>query len=140
MPQDLTIFVRATAEKNSELFEEHRRHCKNRSRTSRGKLFWDKEPAKERLIEDTKSGKAKEMRPKELWESHKDYKAFLLDDFRGHIYQERHKQLAGPYWQQQRNKTAMKKQEETVDEMYHEWGENKWDGDMNGIISRLERI
>ena len=80
------------------------------------------------------------MRPKELWESHKDYKAFLLDDFREHIYQERHTQLAGPYWQQQRNKTAMKKQEETVDEMYHEWGKNKLDGDMNDIISRLERI
>ena len=27
----------------------------------------------------------------------------------------------------------MKKQEETVDEMYHEWEKNKWDGDMNDI-------
>ena len=80
------------------------------------------------------------MRPKELWESHKDYKAFLLDDFRRHIYQERHEQLAGPYWQQQRNTTATKKQEETVDKMCHEWGENEWDGNMNDIISRFERI
>ena len=47
-----------------------------------------------RLIEDTKSGKANVMMPKDLWESHDDYQAFLLDDFRGHIYQERSKQLA----------------------------------------------
>ena len=138
--QYLTTSFRATTEKETELFEEHRRHCKNRSRTSRGKLFWNKHPAKERLIEDTKSGKANVMTPKDLWKSHDDYQAFLLDDFRGHIYQERSKQLVGPYWQQKRNKHAIKKHDETVDKMSHEWNQNKWEGDMNDIISRLERI
>ena len=80
------------------------------------------------------------MTPKDLWESQEDYQAFSVDDFQEHIYQERRKQLAGPYWQQKRNKTAMKEREKKVDEMCHKWIQNKWEEDMNDITSQFQRI
>ena len=138
--QYLTLSFRATVEEESKLFEEHCCHCPDRSLTTRRKLFWRKHPGKDRLIEDTKSGKAKHMKPKDLWASHKDYQKFSLGDFRAHIYREKYKQIAGPYWQKKRNKYAMKQHEEAVDKMYHEWNNSKLEEDMNDMISQFEAI
>ena len=90
------------------LWELQRAVTAKKTKTSRNKLFWDSHPAKQQLTEDTKSGKAASMKPKEIYQSQSVYQEFSLDDFRKHIYQEKYKQIAGPYWQMKRNKTALK--------------------------------
>jgi len=49
-----------------------------------------------------------------------EYQKFPLLIFHKHIYQERTKQLAAPYWQHKRIKNASKKYEET-EAMLMEW-------------------
>ena len=93
-------------------------------KTSRGYPFWHKHRASELLKEDETSGAAKRMKPKQLWMSRKEYQDFPLSVFRKHIYQERMKQLAAPYWQYKRNKSAKKKYEE-AQEMMREWKEHR---------------
>ena len=78
------------------------------SKTSRGVPFWNNHLASEFLKKDETSGVAKEMRPKELRKSRKEYQDFSLSVFYKHIYQERTKQLAAPYWQHKRNKNEKK--------------------------------
>ena len=119
-------------------FNRHLLSCTKRVLTSRGKRFWGDHPAKDRLIDDTKSGKTRELKPKELWKSHEDYQDFSLKDFRKHIYQEKYRQLAGPYWQKKRNKAALKEQEKTVEKMYQEWQHTKWGVDMDDLVQELE--
>ena len=122
-------------------FEEHRRMCgPNRSVTSRGMPFWKDHQANNQLRDDTRSGKTKAMKPKELWESNVIYQDFSLDAFRKHIYQEKYKQLAGPYWQKKRNKAALRKHEEEVQKLREEALLNKYDGDMDDIVRGFKSI
>ena len=103
-----------------ELYHQHRLIHPQVTISCRGKPIWNNHDAKLQLIGDTRSGKAKSMKPKQLHQSSDVYKDFSLDDFRKHIYQEKYRQLAGPYWQQKRNKAAEKKHYADVDEMYRE--------------------
>ena len=112
------------------LFDLHRAGRSKRSISSRGKQIWRDHPAKEKLIEDTKSGRAQELKPKELYESCEEYMHFSLEDFRKHVYQEKYRQIAGPYWQQKRNTAALREQEKKVNELFAEWGESKYDEDL----------
>ena len=91
--------------------------------TSRGYPFWDTHDASELLEEDEESGKAKELKPKQLWKSRPEYQDFPLDVFRKHIYQLRYKRLATPFWQYKRNKNARMKYEET-ENLLKEWQYN----------------
>ncbi len=91
------------------------------TRTNRGLPFWHRHLAAKLLVEDVKSGKSKTMKPCKLWESRKEYQDFPLRIFRKHIYQERTKQLAAPYWQHKRNKIAQKQFEEEVDKLADDW-------------------
>lgn len=125
---------------NVKLFMEHCIIVPKKSVTSRGKLFWSMHSAKDRLAEDTKSGRTKQMKPKELWKSHDDYQDFSLEDFRKHIYQEKYKQLAGPYWQKKRNKIGLKEHEKTVRKLYQEWHHTKWESDMNDLAQQLKEV
>ena len=105
-----------------------------RTVTNRGKPFWNKDhSANNQLRDDTRSGKTKAMKPKELWESNVIYQDFS-SDFRKHIYQEKYKQLAGPYWQKKRNKAALKKHKEEVRKLHEEALHNKYDGEMDDIV------
>lgn len=54
--------------------------------TSRGYPFWDTHEASKLLEEDEESGKAKMMKPMELWKSRKEYQNFPLILFRKHIH------------------------------------------------------
>jgi hypothetical protein len=65
--------------------------------TARGYPFWDTHKASELLEVDEECGKAKEMTPKALWASRKEYQDFPLCVFRKHIYQLRSKRLAAPF-------------------------------------------
>jgi hypothetical protein len=80
------------------------------------------------------------MKPKELWTTHGDYQEFSLDDFRKHVYQEKYRQLAGPYWQKKRNKAAMKVHKKAVDKMYVEWQHTKLENDINEITQQISRV
>ena len=82
--------------------------------------FWDTHKASELLEVDEESGRAKELKPKALWESRKEYSDFPLCVFCKHIYQLRSKRLAAPFWQYKRNMNARKKYEE-VKRMMKEW-------------------
>ena len=61
---------------------------------------------------DEEDGTARSMLPRNLWKSRKEYQDFTLKTFRKHIYQERLKQLAAPYWQHKRNEAGEKKRRE----------------------------
>ena len=102
--------------------------------TSQGYPFWNKHRASKLLEEDETSGVAREMKPQQLWKSRVEYQDFPLAVFRKHIYQERMKQLAAPYWQYKRNKNAKKRFEE-VEEMMKEWHQAKFNKSMEGLIA-----
>jgi hypothetical protein len=122
----------------------HDRKIKPRANvTGRGYPFWYTHKAKKLLAKDVKSGKficinqlfsiaefeliliwigkAYEMKPKELWNTKKEYKDFPLDVFRNHIHQEKRFQREGPYWQLKRNKKGMRKHEAHAKELKRGW-------------------
>ena len=107
--------------------------------TSRGYPFWNKHRASKLLEQDERNGVAKEMKPKQLWQSRIEYQDFPLFVFRKHIYQERMKQLAAPFWQHKRNKIAKKKFEEAQEELKG-WNQNQFERSMNVVIEEWERI
>ena len=80
------------------------------------------------------------IKPSELWLTKECYQDFTLDDFRKHVYQEKYRQLAGPYWQQKRNKIALKEHLKQVEQTYQEWHQSKFDKDMDGLTDRLAKI
>ena len=93
--------------------------------TNRNIPFWDTHPANKLLENDIEDGTASRMvTKKDLWLSRVEYQAFPLNVFRDHFYQERRKQLAGPYWQHKRNLVAQKEHDEQVGKMKDEWHEN----------------
>ena len=107
--------------------------------TSRGYPFWNKHRASELLKEDEANGVAKEMQPKQLWKSRVEYQDFPLPVFRKHIYQERMKQLAAPYWQYKRNENATKRFEKAQKEL-KEWHQNQFDKSMDEVIEEWGRV
>ena len=84
-------------------------------------------------------GTVKNIKPQQLWKSREEYKEFPLKIFRKHVYQERTKQLAAPYWQHKRNKSARKKYEET-EELLKEWNEEQINREVGGLIGAWDGI
>jgi hypothetical protein len=101
-----------------------------RDATARGYPFWNTHEASKLLEKDEMSGKATELKPKQLWKSRLEYQDFPLRVFRKHIYQLRSKRLAAPFWQYKRNKNAQKNYEET-ENMLKEWQYNTLLKDFN---------
>jgi hypothetical protein len=56
-------------EEDIRLWKLQRAATPRKATTSRNKLFWSSHPAKQQVIEDTKSGKAASMKPKELYQN-----------------------------------------------------------------------
>ena len=135
---ELTNKHRARNESEVERWERHQLACSDRNISSRGKPIWYKHPARNQLLEDTRNGKTKQMKPKELHQTNAAYQDFPLNDFRKHVYEVKYSQLAGPYWQKKRNKIAMKEHKEAVDNLYEEWQAEKFRGDMDGLVEGLE--
>lgn len=90
-------------------------------KTSRNEPFWHTHAASELLKRDEEDGTARSMPPRKLWKSRKEYQDFTLKTFRKHIYQERLKQLAAPYWQHKRNEAGEKKRREDTEQMKVDW-------------------
>lgn len=109
------------------------------TKTSRGVPFWNNHGASELLKEDVRSGNAQKMKPRKLWESREEYQCFPLRIFRKHIYQERTKQLAAPYWQDKRNKNARKKYEDGQ-ELMKKWHDVQNNREIDGMIGNWGRI
>ena len=74
--------------------------------TIRGYPFWDTSQARLLLMNDINNGLTTTMKPRELWETRKEYKEFPLDVFRQHIYQENTRRKASTYWLSRKNKKA----------------------------------
>lgn len=136
----LTDKHRREIHQNIELFKRHRLKFPKNTASSRGKCIWRDHPASNILVCDTKSGNASKVKPKELWKSREEYQDFSLDDFRKHIYQEKYRQLAGPYWQKKRNKAALKDHEKRVEQMQQEWHHAKWVEDMDSVAEKLKML
>ena len=136
----LTDKHRKVINENIELWRQHCLKFPKKRLTSKGKLFWRDHPAKSELREDTKSGKTKNEKPSELWESSDKYKEFPMVDFCKHIYQEKYLLLAGPYWQNKRNKVAMKEHKDSVNKLYQEWQRAKWEIDTDELTEAFKNI
>jgi len=63
-------------------------HPRDNTHDRRGKLIFDRSPAKELLRQDIKDGAYPLLSPMELWNTRPQYKLFDLNVFRGRIYQE----------------------------------------------------
>lgn len=109
------------------------------TRTSRNDPFWNDHPASDLLEKDEISGSSTAMKPKQLWESREEYQEFPLSTFRKHIYQERTKQLAAPYWQHKRNQKA-KKNLEDAKKLREEWHQNQHENGMSGLLNQWGRL
>jgi len=107
--------------------------------TSRGLPFWNRHQASDLLHQDVIDGVASRMKPKDLWMSRIEYQDFPLSVFRKHIYQEKTRQLAAPYWQYKRNNNAKKRFEET-EEMMKQWHNEQFDKSMEGLVADWEGI
>ena len=109
--------------------------------TSRGIPFWYKHEAS-RLVEEYVSQEiegAAKIKPQLLWKSRKEYQEFPLDVFRKHLYQERTKRLAAPYWQHKRNAHARKRYEE-VEAMLKEWNKAQVNVAVQAMIEDFEKV
>ena len=77
--------------------------------TKSGAPRWDQHVAKKLLKKDVTAEKYKEMNPKELRESRKEYQDFTPAVFRKHIHQEIYSQYSTAYWQYKAEEKGEKK-------------------------------
>lgn len=104
--------------------------------------LWNTHAASDMLkthVEDEVCGIIDRKKPQELWKSQKEYQDFPLQIFRKHIYQERQKQLAAPFWQHKRNVNAQKKFEE-VDLMLKEWAQAQFNAQVDALGTEVNKI
>ena len=90
-------------------------------RTNRGEPFWHRHAANTLLKEDVESGTANLMTPGELWRTKSEYMEFKQKTFAKHVFQEKSKQRAAPYWQVKCKKICQKLREEQAEELKHDW-------------------
>ncbi|KAL7554043.1 hypothetical protein ACHAWF_018398 [Thalassiosira exigua] len=111
-------------------------------KTSRGIPYWHTHSASTLLkkhVADEMNGTEATIKPQKLWESRTEYQQFPLREFRKHIYQERTKQLAAPYWQHKRNKNALKKYEQT-EELLREWNQEQINRQVHDLVDGWGKI
>ena len=107
--------------------------------TDRNVPFWDTHTANKLLEADFEDGTANSFASrKDHWLSREEYQDFPLGTFRNHFYQERRKQLAGPYWQLKRNIKAQMEHDKQVANMKSEWQANHLDEDISDLMKELE--
>jgi len=108
-------------------------------KTSKGVYKWHKHIASELLKEDVRNGTADSMEPKKLWKLRIQYRDFPLSIFRLHIYQEKYKQLAAPYWQIKRNEAATEKRRNESQQM-KAWLNRQVEADVEELIRRMNLL
>lgn len=91
-------------------------------KTSRGYPFWDSHPASTLMERDIKNGKKENKKPKEFWQSRREYREFPLEVFRWHMYQVLRENREGPYWIKRRNDAMMRKRDADIERTKTEWG------------------
>ena len=136
----LTDKLKKKRGEENDVFEQYYQRKPHSINNDRGELFWYNHPAKSLLAEDIKIGLANKLPPKELHESREEYKAFKLETFRKHIYQEQAKQRAAPYWRLKRNNAGQKKREQERGEMRVRWMDQRLEEDIDDVASRLSDL
>jgi hypothetical protein len=63
-------------------------HLRGETHDHRGKLIFDRSPAKDLLRQDIKDGAYPRLSPTQLCNTHPEYKLFDLNEFKERIYQE----------------------------------------------------
>jgi hypothetical protein len=92
---------------------------------------WHGMEAERLLKEDVKNGLHKTMKPRKLCLTRKEYRAFKLDIFRGHIYQETRSQLGSGYWLVKKRKKVKKKEAKLHGKKYKEDDNDFYDPVLN---------
>ena len=112
------------------------------SQIDRDVPLWNTHDASDILqkhVADEVCGIIDKTTPQKLWKSQEEYQDFPLRIFRKHIYQERQKQLAAPFWQHKRNANAQKKFEE-VDVMLREWAQTQFNTKVDALATEVDQI
>jgi hypothetical protein len=92
---------------------------------------WHGTEAERLLKEDVKNSLHKTMKPRKLHLTRKEYRAFELDIFRGHIYQETRSRLESGYWLVKKRKKAKKKEAKLHGRKYKEDDNDFYDPVLN---------
>lgn len=122
----LTKKRRQKLDEDELVFQQYCRDFPAKELTSKGEPFWYNHPAKSLLAEDVKSGLASDMKPADLWLTRDEYQEFTLKTFRAHIYQEKEKQRARPYWRKRRDEQAKIELDKEREKMKQEWMDDRF--------------
>jgi hypothetical protein len=101
----LTRYEKNATYANNAVANAKKNHPRNEL-TVRGYPFWDTSQARLLLMNDISIGLTAQLKPRELWETRKEYKEFPLDVFRQHIYQENTRRKASAYWLSRKSKKS----------------------------------
>ena len=72
--------------------------------TAKGCPRWDGSDAQQLLMEDVDAGLTNSLKPSKLQQTRTAYKAFSLEKFRDHIYQEQRSRTEKSYWKNRQQK------------------------------------
>jgi len=133
----LTQLRRERLRREREAFECDRATFPPSERTVRDEPFWNRHVAKEKLKDDVERGLA-DVKPSKLRETRPEYKDFKPATFSKHVFQEKSKQRAAPYWQVKCKKIGQKLREEQVEELERNWIQSKkFETDLEDVINQL---
>lgn len=112
-----------------------------RERTNRDEPFWNRHTARKLLKEDVESGRANLMKPGELRQTRPEYQDFKSSTFAKHVYQEKSKQRAAPYWQVKCKKICQRLREEQAEESKRDWIQRRrFETDLEDVIHQWDRM
>ncbi|KAL7537423.1 hypothetical protein ACHAXR_007812 [Thalassiosira sp. AJA248-18] len=140
--QTLTTKRKSMIAEEEASFERDMLRVPKRGTTSKGVPFWHTHAAAvllEQHITEEMAGTKSKARPHQLWRSRAEYQEFPLPIFRKHMYQERMKQIAAPYWQYKRNKNAREKYDQK-EKMLKEWNEAQINREVEGLVDDWENM
>ena len=102
---------------------------------------WYDHPASTLLEEDLKAGLHERMKPKEIYQTRDEYRAFPEEVFRKHIFQEERKQRELPMKILKRNKLAEKKHKEEVDKEAARWkADQPYNEDVDELVDEVDDL
>jgi len=92
------------------------------------------------LAGDVKSSRANNLKPEALRKTSEEYQKFTEKTFRGHIYAEKEKQRAAPFWRMRRNIAARFQIEREQEEMRCQWMAGRSNQVINDTADALKDV
>ena len=114
--------LKVQAQKDEALFEEDR-IGEYKTTNNRGDPFWQHHQAKEQLKRDIADGIISGMKASEVWQSRPIYQEYKRGSFNSHLFAEKNKSKADPFWQNMRKKLKLREQYKKLQQHEQEWDE-----------------